>query len=90
MTPRWLPALALCWLAWGAAAAAEITVSAAVSLKDPLGEVVRASGREVDLHLGGSATLAQQLLRSAPSDAFLSASAREMQRLVGAGLVAEA
>jgi len=93
VTRRCLAALAfLCSLGWGASIAAEgrLTVSAAVSLKEPLAEVVRTSGARVDLHLGGSAALAGQLLRGAPSHVFLSASPHETARLVDAGLVTEA
>lgn len=76
-------------LAWGVGAdgGEKLTVSAAVSLKEPLAEVVRASGDDIDLHLGGSAALVRQLLRGAPSDVFVSASPLEVARLVDEGLV---
>ncbi len=85
--------LAVALTAGASGAEPRLTVSSAVSLKEPLSEFVRdfADGRcrveDIQLHLGGSSVLAQQLLRGAPADVFLSASPWEMRRLAEAGLV---
>ena len=67
-----------------------VTVSAAVSAKEPLRELSRQlddGGCDVRFNLGGSAALAAQLLRGAPADLFVSASPREIERLATAGIV---
>lgn len=69
----------------------DVLVSAAVSLTDGLQEVVRtyeqATGERVTLNLGPSNGLARQVLEGAPSDVFISADERQMQRVEDAGRV---
>src|ERR1700722_13006694 len=70
----------------------EITVSAAVSLKDALDEIsqlYRAANPEVSLHfnLGGSGTLQLQIEQGAPVDLFISASPGEMNNLESKSLL---
>jgi len=64
---------------------AEVHVAAAVSLQRPLQEL----GERYPMRLqwGGSVRLAHQLLQGAPADLFVTADAREIDRLVEAGLV---
>lgn len=75
----------------------ELIVSTAVSLKEPLQTAIDSyidhhpddDDLLIGVHAGGSSLLVQQILRGAPSDLFLSASPREMERLVAAGLAVE-
>ena len=74
------------------AAKQEITVSAAVSLKDALDEIAqlyRAEKPDVAVHfnLGGSGTLQRQIEQGAPVDVFISASPDEMDKLEAKGLL---
>jgi molybdate transport system substrate-binding protein len=64
----------------------DITVSAAVSLKDALDaatEIYKSKnpGAAVHFNLGGSGTLQRQIEQGAPADLFISASAEEMDKL---------
>jgi molybdate transport system substrate-binding protein len=78
------------------AAAGEVTISAAASLKDSLSEVGAAFGREhpgttVRFNFGSSTTLQQQVEQGAPVDIFIAAADRnanelEARRLVEPGL----
>ena len=68
------------------ASADEITVSAAISLKDALDEIshlytTEHPGAEVHFNLGGSGTLQRQIEQGAPVDIFISASPKEMDSL---------
>ncbi len=70
----------------------EITVSAAVSLKDALDEIARLyyvqkSGFAVHFNLGASGTLQRQIEQGAPVDVFISASPEEMDKLESKGLL---
>lgn len=70
-----------------------ITVSAAVSLRDALGQLgpmyeKRLPGAKVVFNFGGSGMLAQQVEQGAPADVFFSAATKEMDDLQAAGLVA--
>jgi molybdate transport system substrate-binding protein len=70
-----------------------ITVSAAISLKDAMGQLgqmyeKRVPGAKVVFNYGGSGTLAQQIEQGAPADVFFSAATKEMDDLQAAGLVA--
>lgn len=70
----------------------ELMVSAAASLKDALQEIKDDYERdnpdvEIRYIFGGSGKLATQIERGAPSDAFLSASEKEMDRLQRQGLI---
>ena len=74
------------------AAAAEVTVFAAASLKTALDEVVpgyeAASGNEVSVVLAGSSALARQIMQGAPGDVFVSASPGWMDEVEAAGRLA--
>lgn len=70
----------------------EITVSAAISMKDSLEEAARLYHDEkpdVTLHfnLGASGTLQQQIEEGAPVDVFISASPSQMNALESKGLI---
>ncbi|MDP9172329.1 MAG: molybdate ABC transporter substrate-binding protein [Planctomycetota bacterium] len=77
-------------LAPAVAAAQNITVSAAVSLKEALTEIATLyeteTGGKVDLNFGASGTLAVQIVQGAPVDVFISASMKPVDELVAAGL----
>jgi molybdate transport system substrate-binding protein len=78
-----------------AAGSGSITVSAAISLKDALGQLgpmyeKRVPGAKVIFNFGGSGTLAQQIEQGAPVDVFFSAATKEMNDLTTAGLVSGA
>ncbi len=70
----------------------ELTVSAAVSLKDALDEIHNLflqdhPGTAIHLNLGASGTLQRQVEQGAPVDVFISASSSQMDALGAAGLV---
>jgi len=73
------------------ARADEVTVFAAASLADVLGEIGKAfaaaSGHHVAFNFGGSNDLARQIEAGAPADLFFSADRAQVDRLVEAGLV---
>ena len=74
------------------AAGDEITVSAAISLKDVLDEIsglYRADNPEVTIHfnLGASGTLQRQIEEGAPVDLFISASSNQMDSLASHTLI---
>jgi molybdate transport system substrate-binding protein len=74
------------------APADEITVSAAISLKDSLDEISHLytsehPSAEVHFNLGGSGTLQRQIEQGAPVDIFISASPKEMDSLQSQGLL---
>jgi molybdate transport system substrate-binding protein len=75
----------------GAAATAELHVSAATSTRDALAALAadfgRARGVEVVLHFGSSGDLARQIVAAASADVFLSADEAEMDCVAAAGLV---
>lgn len=67
-------------------------VSAAASLTNVLREIAdvfeREFGRQIDLNLGASSSLARQILEGAPVDLFVSADVTQMDRVVaGVGIV---
>ena len=70
----------------------EILVFAAASLADVMERLGRqfteAQGVEVSFNLGASTPLAQQIIRGAPADAFLSAGSRPMDVLEQEGMLA--
>lgn len=74
-----------------AANAGQITVFAAASLKNAMGEVAEGfkvgTGHDVVLSLAGSSRLAQQIRYGAPADIFLSASPDWMDLLQSEGLI---
>ncbi len=77
-----------------AAASEEITVSAAVSLKDALDEICNLYQRQkldavLRFNLGGSGTLMRQIEQGAPVDVFISASPDEMEALAMKGMLLE-
>jgi molybdate transport system substrate-binding protein len=63
-----------------------ITVSAAISLKDALGDVEKQyeadTGQKVSFNFGASGTLAVQIEQGAPVDLFISAGAKQVDSLV--------
>ena len=70
----------------------EITVSAAISLKDAVAEISHLyssehPGADVHFNLGGSGTLQRQIEQGAPVDIFISASPKEMDSLQSQGLL---
>jgi molybdate transport system substrate-binding protein len=74
------------------AAGTEITISAAISLKEALDEIAqlyRAKAPDTTIHfnLGGSGTLQQQIEQGAPVDIFISASPDQMDALESKGLL---
>lgn len=87
------PALILALLSAPApAAAADVTVFAAASLKNALDEVAedftRRTGDRVTISYAGSNALAKQIIEGAPADLFISASRDWMDEVEKAGLVA--
>ncbi len=74
-----------------AAGAAELTVFAAASLSDALGEIApaysRATGHTLRFNFGASGLLARQIQEGAPADVFFSADELRMDRLDQAGLL---
>lgn len=71
-----------------------LRVSAAASLTDAFTDMAEAyeqtgTDTRVDLNLGGSATLVEQVLRGAPVDVLATADPRTMQRAVDNGIVDE-
>lgn len=71
---------------------ADITVSAAVSLKDALDAATQIyktknPGAAVHFNLGGSGTLQRQIEQGAPADLFISASPDEMDKLESENLL---
>ncbi|MBB6730419.1 molybdate ABC transporter substrate-binding protein [Cohnella zeiphila] len=70
----------------------ELTVSAAASLTDALTEIQKTYEADhpnvkLTFNFGGSGTLEQQIEQGAPSDLFLSAADKNMDALVGKGLI---
>ncbi|MEZ5713766.1 MAG: molybdate ABC transporter substrate-binding protein [Paracoccaceae bacterium] len=80
-------------LAPAAALADDITVFAAASLKNALGDIApkfeEATGHHLVISLAGSSALARQIEQGAPADVFISANPGWMDHLEEAGLVAE-
>jgi molybdate transport system substrate-binding protein len=73
-----------------AASNQDITVSAAVSLKDALDQIAQLyraekPGVAVHFNLGGSGTLRRQIEQGAPVDIFIAASPEEMDKLAAKG-----
>jgi molybdate transport system substrate-binding protein len=70
----------------------ELTVSAAISLKDALDEIAQlyyaeTPGTVIHFNLGGSGTLQHQIEQGAPVDVFISASEDQMNGLESEGLL---
>jgi molybdate transport system substrate-binding protein len=67
-----------------------ITVSAAISLKDVLGDIAKQyqadTGQSVSFNFGASGTLAVQIQQGAPVDLFISAGVKQVDTLVDAKL----
>jgi molybdate transport system substrate-binding protein len=87
----WLSICAVPVSAPAAGPAKEITVSAAISLKNPfedLGKLYAAThGTKVIFNFGASGALAQQIEGGAPVDVFASAAQKDMDRVDGKGLL---
>jgi molybdate transport system substrate-binding protein len=79
--------------AGGIAAAADLTVLAAASLRGPLDEIVaafaKASGHRVRISFAASSALARQAEAGAPAEVFISADLDWMDYLERRGLIAE-
>ena len=75
----------------GASDPPPLLLSGAASLRDALAEAIsefrETGGEPVDLNTASSGALLRQILSGAPVDVFVSASPREVQRLVEAGFV---
>lgn len=75
----------------GPAAAGEVVVFAAASLKEGLDAVAAgfraATGHDVTISYGGSGALARQIIEGAPADIFVSAAVTWMDAVEEAGLV---
>ncbi len=74
------------------ATGSSLTVSAAISLKNTLDEIVKLynaeqPGTAIRFNLGGSGTLQRQIEQGAPVDIFISASPEEMDALESKGLL---
>lgn len=73
------------------AASGELTIFAAASLTDALGELAAAyekeGGPHVALNLGASSALARQIVAGAPADLFVSADEAKMDDLAKRGLI---
>ena len=86
---RSLWALALCAVLPGPAAAADLVVFAAASLKTALDEIAEAfsdkTGADLALSYAGSSALARQIAQGAPADVFLSANPDWMDHLEAGG-----
>ena len=87
---RWL-FFPLAVLTLAQAAAADVTVFAAASLKTALDEIAAewtaATGTQVVLSYGGTPALAKQIAEGAPAEVFLSASTQWMDELERQGLI---
>ena len=75
-----------------AAAPAELNVSAAVSMKDALGEIQQQYQKKnpnvkLVFNLGASGSLQKQIEQGAPADLFISAAPKQMNELQGKGLL---
>ncbi len=74
------------------ASAARITVFAAASLKNALGEIARDwkadSGNEAAISFAGSSLLARQIIAGAPADLYISADIKWMDAVARAGRIA--
>lgn len=97
---RTIPALLLvCSVVWAGQpapgpATTELTVSAAISLKDALDEIrstylAQHAGVALAINYAASGTLALQIEQGAPVDVFLSAAPKQMDDLQTKGLLAE-
>src|ERR1700678_1601791 len=76
----------------GAQEKSEITVSAAISLKDSLDEIGNMYEKEhpgvkISFNYGGSGTLQRQIEQGAPVDIFFSAAEKQMEELQAKGLI---
>lgn len=75
------------------ATAAELTVSAAVSLKPALEDLAKSyqteTNDELTFNFGASGALQQQIENGAPVDVFLSAASKQMDALAAKGLLLE-
>src|SRR4026209_788442 len=74
-----------------APAANELTVSAAVSLKDAFNEIAQVyekrTGIKIHFNFGASGALQKQIESGAPADVFASAGAKQMDDLAGKGFI---
>ena len=75
----------------GPSASNELTVSAAVSLKDAFNEIAELSekrgGAKIHFNYGASGALQKQIENGAPADVFASAGAKQMDDLAAKGLI---
>ncbi len=88
MLRRLAVALLILLIGCGHPRSVNLIVSAASSLEVVMGEVAeKYSAAHIDLNLGSSGALAQQIARGAPSDIFFSASSKNMDDLADQGLI---
>ncbi|MFD2255398.1 molybdate ABC transporter substrate-binding protein [Luteolibacter algae] len=87
---RWITSLAFLCI-FSAAASAEITVGAAISMSDAIGEIseiyTAKSGGKVRLTFSGSNVIARQIEAGAPIDVFISADEATAKALIRKKLV---
>jgi molybdate transport system substrate-binding protein len=81
-----------CWGLGSVAQAAELTVSAAISLKEAFGEIAAQfekgrPGDKINFNFAASGELSQQIERGAPVDVFASAALKQMNDLDKKGLL---
>ena len=71
----------------------ELTISAAISLKDAFDEIAdlseKRTGHKIRFNYGATGALQKQIEAGAPADIFASAGAKQMDELIAKGLVAE-
>jgi molybdate transport system substrate-binding protein len=86
-----LLALPACSTPSGLSSADELTVSAAVSLKDAFNEIAelneKRTGTKIHFNFGASGALQKQIESGAPVDVFASAGAKQMDDLAAKGLI---
>ena len=83
--------LTIVLFATATALADQVTISAAISLKEAMNEIAQLyqiqTHNAADVNFGASGTLAVQIEQGAPVDLFISAGNKEVDALIAAGLV---
>jgi molybdate transport system substrate-binding protein len=90
-TAKWLPCLLLCLLLAAPAFAADLTISAAISMKDGLSDAGKIfeqkSGDHLTFNFLASGPLMKQIEEGAPVDVFVSAAHKQMDELKSQKLI---